>query len=187
MQSITDFDFWKENPEWKDIINTYMQIEDQGAVNNKKMIYSEEERQLEEYYEITKDFDLIVGQFTAILAEKSKKCKLNQQEVEEQWEIYLENVARERNFMKQTMNLFKIEYKIVNEPHQEKNLIGIELQTCMKDIEGREGRVDAKIRQKKQQLEQEQLRKERPKLTQADIQKEQEQYNKFVTEYLAEI
>jgi hypothetical protein len=83
MQSITDFDFWKENPEWKDIINTYMQIEDQGAVNNKKMIYSEEERQLEEYYEITKDFDLIVGQFTAILAEKSKKCKLNQQEVEE--------------------------------------------------------------------------------------------------------
>lgn len=50
MQSITDFDFWKENPEWKDIINTYMQIEDQGAVNNKKMIYSEEERQLEEYY-----------------------------------------------------------------------------------------------------------------------------------------
>jgi hypothetical protein len=83
MQSITDFDFWKENPEWKDIINTYMQIEDQGVVNNKKMIYSEEERQLEEYYEITKDFDLIVGQFTAILAEKSKKCKLNQQEVEE--------------------------------------------------------------------------------------------------------
>jgi hypothetical protein len=50
MQSITDFDFWKENPEWKDIINTYMQIEDQGVVNNKKMIYSEEERQLEEYY-----------------------------------------------------------------------------------------------------------------------------------------
>lgn len=43
MQSITDFSFWKENAQWKDIINTYLQIEEEGiGKNSKKMIYSEE-------------------------------------------------------------------------------------------------------------------------------------------------
>lgn len=55
--------------------------------------------------------------------------------------------------MRETMSLFKIDYKIVKEPHQERSLIGIELENCIKDIETRESRVDAKIREKKMQLE----------------------------------
>jgi len=42
--------------------------------------------------------------------------------------------------------LFKIDYQVVKEPHQEKNLIGIELENCMREMEGREKRVDARIR-----------------------------------------
>lgn len=86
------------------------------------------------------------------------------------------------------MSLFKLDYTVMKEPEQENGFIGIELETCMKEIEGRESRVDAKIRQKKLQLEQEEKQmRERPKISEADIQKEQEEYNKFVSEYLANI
>lgn len=55
-------------------------------------------------------------------------------------------------------------------------------------MQGRESRVDAKIREKKLQLEKEEQQiQERPKLSEADIIKQQEQYNKFVSEYLANI
>ena len=42
--------------------------------------------------------------------------------------------------------MFKIDYQVVKEPHQEKNLIGIELENCMREMEEREKRVDAKIK-----------------------------------------
>ena len=50
---------------------------------------------------------------------------MSQKEVEEEWEKYLEGVAKERHFMIETLNLFKIDYKVIKEPFQEKNLIEI--------------------------------------------------------------
>lgn len=44
------------------------------------------------------------------------------------------------------MSLFKLDYTVMKEPEQENGFIGIELETCMLEIEGRESRVDAKIR-----------------------------------------
>ena len=70
-------------------------------------------------------------------------------------------IAKERNYREDTIKLFKIDYQVVKEPHQEKNLIGIELENCMREIEGRGKRVDARIKEKQLALEQEKLRIER--------------------------
>jgi hypothetical protein len=70
-------------------------------------------------------------------------------------------IAKERNYREDTIKLFKIDYQVVKEPHQEKNLIGIELENCMREIEGRGKRVDARIKEKQLALEQEKLRMER--------------------------
>ena len=47
MQCLTDWDFWEENKEWKEIISTYLQIqsqtaskEEQGKVSAKVSKYS---------------------------------------------------------------------------------------------------------------------------------------------------
>ena len=50
---------------------------------------------------------------------------MSQQEVEKEWEEYMSGVAKERNFMRETMSLFKLDYKVVKEPNKEKNFIGI--------------------------------------------------------------
>ena len=52
---------------------------------------------------------------------------LGKREVEVEWETFLLEVARERNFMKETMSLFRIDYQVIREHSQEKCLIGIEL------------------------------------------------------------
>ena len=44
--------------------------------------------------------------------------------------------------MRETMSLFKLDYKVVKESSKEKNYIGIELENCVKEIEERERRVD---------------------------------------------
>jgi hypothetical protein len=54
------------------------------------------------------------------------------------------------------MAMLKLDYTIVKEPFHENNFVEIELQNCMHELESREGRVDARIREKKQQLAKEQ-------------------------------
>ena len=46
MQCLTDWDFWEDNKEWKEIISTYLQIQsqtkgEQGKANAKVSKYSE--------------------------------------------------------------------------------------------------------------------------------------------------
>ena len=103
------------------------------------------------------------------------------------------------------MQMFKLDYKVVKETGKEKNFIGIQLENCMKDIQGREARVDARIKEKKKELERERMKekeererrvrdreekekvKERPKQTEEDIQKQEDEYNRFVAEYMAQM
>lgn len=58
------------------------------------------------------------------------------------------------------MSLFKLDYQFVREQNQESCYIDIELENCMKDMQERESRIDAKIKEKKEEL-QEQRRKEK--------------------------
>ena len=58
---------------------------------------------------------------------KSKCGRLTKEQVEIEWEKYMLSIAKERNYREDTIKLFKIDYQIVKEPHQEKNIIGIEL------------------------------------------------------------
>lgn len=38
---------------------------------------------------------------------------MNQREIEEEWEEYLEKIAIDKNLLKETMNLFKLDYQII--------------------------------------------------------------------------
>jgi hypothetical protein len=93
IQCLTDPQFWREVPEWQDIISTYLQLQ----AHSSRPSYSEEERQLEEYYQITKDFDSIVDAFSQLLAQKGRR-RLTREEVEAEWQEYLLEVAQERGF-----------------------------------------------------------------------------------------
>ena len=56
-------------------------VNQRQVVRRERLNYSEEEKQLEEYYKIAKDFDGIVNRFSEIISQKSRYNVLSQREV----------------------------------------------------------------------------------------------------------
>ena len=72
--------------------------------------------------------------FSSLLSQKSKTKKLTKDEVEIEWKHYLHNIAEQQNYLPSTMDLFKIDYNVANEPTPQHNYNGIELEQCMEQL-----------------------------------------------------
>lgn len=61
------------------------------------------------------------------------------------------------------MSLFKIESQVVKNESPQQLGVSKELERCVKDLEGREGRIDARIKERKKEMEGEKREREKDK------------------------